>query len=437
MKIEKPYSHIESEVEAILPEVMELRREIHRNPELRFEEEETAKLLRNFLSDSAIEYNEPFLGTDVTGLIRMGRNAPPAVFLRADMDALPMEDGSREEVRSRRPGRAHACGHDGHMSALAGAVKVLARLGDAAKVDGAVGFIFQPGEEEGMGASRLLEAGLLRTGLFAGLIEGTGRTEPGGRSRDAEGEDERERIPERGASKGPEGPVVVALHAWPGMPVGSFAARPGPYMAAADRFVLTVAGEGGHGAMPHQAIDPVVAAAELVLALQTIVSRRIDPTDPAVVTVGSIQGGTADNVIPDNVVLKGTIRSFSNRVQRSIREEIDRVAEGICRAAGCSWTISYSDRYPVLSNDPDVVTAVQETVVDSFGTGGWFTHDSPSMGAEDFACYLDFMPGAMIRLGMGEESPSLHAPDFEFKEEALRSAIAFLSAFSVKTLERL
>lgn len=409
MNIEKMYFHIESEVEAVLPEAAELRREIHRNPELRFEEEETAERIREFLSGSGIEFNPPFLGTDVTGLLRggAGQSGAPAsraastVILRADMDALPIEDASDEETRSRRSGRAHACGHDGHTAVLAGTLKLLSRM--RGRFTGDVGFIFQPGEEEGMGACKLLEAGLFREGLLAGLT----------------------------------GPVIVALHGWPGMPAGSFASRPGPYMAAADRFVLTVTGAGGHGAMPHLSVDPVVASAELVLALQTIVSRKIDPTDPAVVTVGSIRGGTADNVIPDHVVLKGTIRSFDNRIQRTIKDEIARIAEGICLSAGCNWTISYSDSYSVLSNDPAVVETARDTVVEMFGTDGWYEGDTPSMGAEDFACYLDQLPGAMVRLGMGEDSPSLHAPDFEFREKALKPAIAFLSAFSIKTLERL
>ena len=409
------YSHIESEVDAVLPAVTELRREIHRNPELRFEEEGTAGRVKEFLSDTGIELNEPFLGTDVTGLVRGNTEGPaadapgasPAVILRADMDALPLEDASGEEIRSRFSGRAHACGHDGHTAVLAGTLKVLAGLREG--LGGNVGFIFQPGEEEGMGACRLLEAGLFEKGLLAG---------PGAANR----------LPS---------PVIAALHSWPGMPIGSFASRPGPYMAAADRFVLTVTGAGGHGAMPHRAVDPVVTAAELVLALQTIVSRKIDPTEPAVVTVGSIRGGSADNVIPDRVVLKGTVRSFDNRVQRTIKDEIDRIAGGICGSAGCAWKIEYSDSYRVLSNDSAVVEAARDTVVEMFGTAGWYEGDSPSMGAEDFACYLDHFPGAMIRLGMGEDSPSLHAPDFEFKEEALKPAITFLSAFSVKTLERL
>ena len=424
MDTEKLYSLLEREIEAVLPEVTELRREIHRNPEIRFEEEGTAGRIREFLSFPGIDFNEPFIGTDVTGIVRGERTgaqgAPPAVVLRADMDALPLEDATEKEIRSRHPGRAHACGHDGHMAVLAGALKVLARLNVSQELPGGlrgkVGFVFQPGEEEGMGACKLLDAGLFERGLLAGITD----------TRSAAGGTDTLR-----------GPVIAALHAWPGMPAGSFAARPGPYMAAADRFVLTVTGAGGHGAMPHRAVDPVIAAAELILALQTIVSRRIDPTDPAVVTIGSVHGGKADNVIPDRVELKGTIRSFSDGVQSAIREEIGTITEGICRSAGCTWAITYSDSYPVLSNDFAVVEAVKETVLDVFGADRWFTGDSKSMGAEDFACYLARMPGAMIRLGMGEDSPSLHAPDFEFKEEALSPAIAFLSAFSVKTLERL
>lgn len=447
MNTQQLYSLIENEIDGILSEVTDFRREIHRNPELRFEEEKTAGHIRNFLAgsgieaESGIELNEPLLGTDVTGLIRGaargGRKSggpAPTVILRADMDALPLEDASGEDIRSRNPGLAHACGHDGHMAVLAGTLRVLSRLNGrlpgessgelSGGLRGNVGFIFQPGEEEGMGARRLIDAGLFREGLLSVLADKAGNVDQHGGG------------PGDGVGGELRGPVITALHSWPGMPAGSFAARPGPYMAAADRFVLTVTGAGGHGAMPHLAADPVVAAAELILALQTIVSRKIDPTEPAVVTVGSIRGGTADNVIPDHVVLKGTIRSFSNTVQRTIREEIDLIAEGICRCSGCTRTIKYSDRYPVLNNDPAVVDAARETALEVFGTEGWFTGDAPSMGSEDFACYLEHMPGAMVRLGMGEDSPSLHAPDFEFREEALKPAIAFLSAFSINILHR-
>jgi len=277
---------------------------------------------------------------------------------------------------------------------LLGAAEVLAGL--AGRFAGAVRFVFQPGEEEMGGGLQLVRRGLLESS--------------------------------------PRPTAAFALHGWPGMPEGSLAAVPGPAMAAADPFTITIKGKGGHGAKPHAAIDPIVTAAQAIVALQTIVSRNIDPAEPAVISVCTIQGGRATNVIPEQVLLEGTVRYFEGDLKHLIRTRMEEVVRGICEAAGAEAVCEYRDGYIHLVNDPEKVRFARQTVQDYLGSGSWFEPLARTMGAEDFAYYLEKVPGVLLMLGLGEGWPNLHSPEFDFNDRALEAGILALIGLALESL---
>jgi amidohydrolase len=277
------------------------------------------------------------------------------------------------------------------MTMLLAAAKVLAGL--TGELWGSVRFVFQPAEEEALGGKAIVEKGLLE-------LE-------------------------------PRPSWAFALHGWPGVPRGCLACAPGPSMAAADRFTLTVRGRGGHAALPHRAVDPVVAAAHVIVALQTVVSRSVDPQEAAVVSVCRLEGGRTSNVIPDEVTLLGTTRYFERSLRPLLRESIERIAAGVCAAAGCSHEFSYEEGYVTLVNDAAAVETARAAVSAGLGPGAWFEEHPRTMGAEDFAFYLERVPGALVRLGLGEDWPPLHSPTFDFNDDALQPGIAALVALAL------
>jgi amidohydrolase len=389
-------------VRAALPEAVELRHRLHRIPEVGLQERRTAELLRSTLGAlPAVQLLPPYLETDVTGLVRgrapaspPGRSPSRCVLLRADIDALPLEEKRDRPWKSQAPGRAHACGHDGHMAMLAGAVAVLAGL--AERFAGTVRFVFQPGEEEVGGALRLIERGLL----------------------EAE----------------PRPQAAFALHGWPGIPEGRLAALPGAAMAAADGFSIVVHGRGGHGAKPHLAIDPILTAAQVVTSLQSIVARNVDPLEPAVISVCTMQAGTATNVIPEQARLGGTVRYFDPDLKHLLRTRMQEVVRGVCEAAGAEQEFEYHDGYAPVVNEPGRVAFARETIEAYLGRDSWHEGLPRTMGAEDFAFYLQRVPGALLMLGLGEGWPNLHNPEFDFNDRALEPGIATLAALALETL---
>jgi len=392
-------AELKARVRAVLPGIVELRRSLHRLPETRLEEHETARRLRQPATLPGVELSAPLLGTDVTGLLSgqgrgEGGSGGRCVLLRADIDALPVEEASGAPWASTRPGVAHACGHDGHTAILVGALQVLAAL--RSRFTGSVRFVFQPAEEEAGGGKLLVEKGLLE--------------------------------------QDPRPSAVFALHGWPGLPVGVVAATPGPAMAGQDRFRITVEGRGGHGAAPHSTVDPVVASAQLIGALQTVVSRSVDPVDPAVVSVCMIHGGTASNVIPDRVLMEGTTRYFEPRVRQLLRARIEQIVASTCAAAGASGSVEHSEGYIPLVNDPGKVELLRCVVQAYLGEAAWFPELPRTMGAEDFAFYLARVPGVFLRLGMGEGSPGLHNPRFDFNDAALEAGITVMAALALESL---
>ncbi len=376
----------------MLPEATSLRRSLHRIPELHFQERETAAVVRGALSGRpGLEVHAPFLETDVAVTLR-GRRDGPCILLRSDMDALPILERTNAEWCSQAPGRAHSCGHDGHMAMLIGATRVLE--GFAGDLRGTVRFIFQPAEEEAAGGKALIEKGFL--------------------------------------TAGPRPDLAFALHGWPGLPLGVLSSGPGPAMAAADSFRITVRGRGGHAAMPHRTRDPVLAAAQIITAAQSAVSRSVDPLQPAVLSICAIQGGYTTNVIPDEVVMQGTTRSFQRSVQDLLRQRLEHTVQSVCAAAECSGEISWDVGYVPLVNHASAVDLACRAVSSHLGPARWLAEHPPTMGAEDFAFYLEHVPGALLRLGLGEEWPALHSPGFDFTDQALEAGITALAGLALE-----
>ncbi len=384
-------AELRGRVSALLPEIVELRRMLHRIPEVHHEERETAREIRRALSATRIEILPPYSGTDTVGILR-GVAPGRHLLLRADIDALPVEEKSGKPWKSNHPGRAHACGHDGHTAILLGVARVLD--GMAGELKGSVRFVFQPAEEEEGGGKELIERGLL----------------------DAE----------------PRPEAAFALHGWIGLPAGRVSSAPGTMMAAADRFVVTIRGRGGHAALPHRAADPVVAAAQVITGLQSIVSRSMDPLEPAVVSVCSVHGGRTSNVIPDEVVLEGTTRYFDAPFKELIRKRMGEILQGTCAAGGCTHSLEHLDGYAPLANDPRAVALARAAVSRYLGAEAWDEDHPRTMGAEDFSFYLQRVPGALLRLGLGRSWPRLHSPEFDFNDESLETGIVALAGLALE-----
>ncbi len=354
------------------------RHDIHAHPETAFEERRTAKVVADTLAGLGIEIHTGLAKTGVVGVLRNG-GSDRAIGLRADMDALHIHEKTQVAYRSTDEGKMHACGHDGHTAMLLGAAKYLA---ETKRFDGTVYFIFQPAEENEGGGRVMVEEGLF------------------------------DRFPMN---------AVYGMHNWPGLPVGEFAIRPGPMMAAADRFEIEVEGKGTHAAMPHLGRDPIVVAAEIVSALQTIASRATDPQDAIVVSITQIHGGDTWNVIPDTVVLRGTARAFRREVHENIEPTLRRIATGIAHAHGVGVELRYIEGYPATVNSV-LETELAAEVAGKVAGADRVRHDPvPSMGAEDFAFLLQKKPGAYIWVGNGgtEGGCLLHNPHYDFNDEAL------------------
>lgn len=370
----------ESGIDDLLPSLVTLRRDLHAHPELAFEERRTAGVVAAALRLLGLEVHEGIAGTGVVGTLRSGSGGR-SVGLRADMDALPMAEQSRLGHASRRTGVHHGCGHDGHTAMLLGAAQQLART---RAFDGTVHFIFQPAEE-GKGGARVM----MEEGLF-------------------------ERFP---------CDAVYALHNWPDLPLGHAQTRPGPIMAAADRFDIVMRGRGGHAAQPHRTPDVLLAASELVMHLNTIVARRIDPSESAVLSVTRVEGGSSHNVMPAEVNITGTVRSFDAASQDAIEAAVHHAAAGIAGAHGVSAAVSYKRYYPATINS----AAEAALALRAAASVGLQASEAPraAFTSEDFAFLLRERPGAYLWLGQGRAHPGpdgerpLHHPCYDFNDDAL------------------
>ena len=364
----------------------EWRRDFHAHPELAFEEERTSALVAERLESFGVEVHRGLAKTGVVGQLKVG-TGNRAIALRADMDALPMQEGNDFAHASKTPGLMHGCGHDGHTTMLLGAAKYLA---ETKQFDGTVYFVFQPAEEAKGGAEVMVKDGLF------------------------------EKFPVES---------IYGMHNWPGMPVGEFAVAPGPMMAAFDIFDLVIKGKGSHAAMPHQGIDSIVMAAKVVDALQSIASRNIDPIDSLVVSVTQIHGGDAYNVIPDEVVLRGTVRSFSEAVRDSVEPAMRRIAEGVCAAFGGTAELHYERRYPATVNSVEETEHAEAAAVAIVGDEHIERSPVPSMGSEDFAYMLREKPGSYVWVGngAGEGGCMLHNPGYDFNDEIIPIGVTYWS----------
>ncbi|MEF8710379.1 MAG: M20 aminoacylase family protein [Candidatus Accumulibacter propinquus] len=364
-----------------LDELAAIRRDIHAHPELAFNELRTAELVARELTRYGLEVHCGLAGTGVIGVLRKG-GGTRAIGLRADMDALPLQEKNDFPHRSRDPGRMHACGHDGHTTILLGAARYLAEHRDDLDFDGTVYFIFQPAEESEGGA-----AVMIADGLF-------------------------DRFPME---------AVFGLHNWPGIPVGEMAVRPGPVMAGTCTFEVSVRGHGCHAAMPHQGVDTLVVSSQLVLALQTVVARNLHPCESAVVSVTQIHAGEAWNIIPDDAVLRGTIRSFNAETQELVERAVERLCTGIASAFGAQISVRFDHRYPPTVNSVAQSEVCRQVATALLGPDKVRTNELPSMGAEDFAYMLREKPGCYVWLGNGPGTGgcTLHNPHYDFNDEIL------------------
>ena len=367
-----------------LAELTTQRRDIHAHPELAFNENRTADLVAAELERYGLEVHRGIAKTGVVGVLRAG-TSQRMVGLRADMDALPLAEMNEFPHHSRYQGKMHACGHDGHTAILLGAARYLAGNPD---FDGIAVFIFQPAEESEGGAAVMIEEGLF------------------------------ERFPVES---------VYGLHNWPGIPVGEIAVMPGPVMAGTCAFEIFVRGHGCHAAMPHQGVDSIVAGAQLVQAMQTVVSRTLHPCDAAVVSVTQFHAGEAWNIIPEEVVLRGTIRSFKPEVQQTVERAIERLCSGIAAANGAQISVTFDHRYPPTVNSVHETNFCREVAGSVFGSERVLTDILPSMGAEDFAYMLREKPGCYVWLGNGPGTGgcTLHNPHYDFNDELLTLGVSY------------
>ncbi|WP_026075575.1 M20 aminoacylase family protein [Noviherbaspirillum massiliense] len=367
-------------------ELQEIRRDIHAHPELCFEEHRTAEVVARKLEEWGIPVVRGLGGTGVLGIIRNGRSER-TIGLRADMDALPVQEINTFAHKSKHSGKMHACGHDGHTAMLLGAARYLAQHRN---FDGTVYLIFQPAEEGGGGAKRMMDEGLF------------------------------EKYPMQ---------AVFGMHNWPGAPVGSFGVTAGPMMASSNEFELTIRGKGSHAAQPYKGIDPIMTAVQIAQGWQTIVSRNCNPVDAAVLSITQIHAGSATNIIPDEARMIGTVRTFSTEVLDLIEQRMRDIASHTAAAFDAQVEFQFHRNYPPLINHPEQTAFAVEVMASVVGAENVDAHVEPTMGAEDFAFMLQEKPGCYVFIGNGDGAHrdgghgagpcNLHNPSYDFNDALL------------------
>jgi amidohydrolase len=379
------------DIDAIVAQMVEWRRDFHRHPELSLQEHRTSAVVRAFLEQCGMEVSGCG-GTGVRGVLKGAAGGGPTVALRADMDALAIDEESDVPYRSQVPGAMHACGHDGHMAILMGVAKVLAAR--RASLPGSVVFLFQPSEENHPGGAKTM--------IEEGALDGVD--------------------------------AIFGLHLWQSLPTGIAGTRPGPLMAQSDTFTVAVNGRGGHASQPHMVVDPVLAAAHLVVTAQSIASRSIDPRSAVVVSFSMVHGGSAHNIIPDTVNLTGTVRTFDALVQRTVKQRLREVCEHTCGALGATSVLDYVDGYPPLVNDAGMTALVRNAAAREIGANS-VVEIEPVMGGEDFAYYLQRVPGAFVLFGAGDGmAHPHHNARFDIDERALPLGARLMTAVALDAL---
>jgi len=377
---------------SLIAEAIRWRRDFHACPELGYQEQETSRRIAELLTSFGLQVHTGLAGTGVVATLENGPS--PVIGLRADMDALPITELGDVSYKSRNPGVMHACGHDGHSAMLLAAA---AHLAQTRRFSGTVHFVFQPAEENLGGARKMVEEGLFD--LFP--MDG-----------------------------------IYALHNWPGIALGQVAINSGAMMASLDAFEITLTGKSCHAAMPERGADPIVAAAQLIMALQTIPSRRLSPQESTVVSITQIAGGEAINVLPDKVVLRGTFRCLNNQVRERVRGLIESYVAAQPQVSDVEGEISWYPGYPVTTNDPAQAQKVRDVATALLGESAVSWNGNPSMASEDFACMLEACPGAYFWIGTDGETASkpLHNAGYDFNDELIPHGVALWTALVEKLL---
>jgi len=386
---------IKSLTEKYYPEVVKLRRTIHANPELAFEEHETSKLVADILEKNGVSVKRGVAKTGIIGTLK-GGNKGKVVALRSDMDALPILEATGLPFASKKEGKMHACGHDAHTAIGLGAAMILSELKN--ELHGEVRFLFQPSEERNPGGASFM----IEDGALDGVHE------------------------------------IYGLHVIAQHDAGTVGFCEGEMMASADELYITIRGKSGHGARPHFAVDPVVTSAQVITALQTLISRNLDPFSQGVITIGSIHGGFAPNIIPEDVKLIGTLRSMTKEWREYAHKRVKEITEGICAAMGATCEVIIDKGYPVLRNDFAKTIFAEGCAREIFGVNRVFKAER-LMGAEDFAYYLEKVPGTFYRLGIRNQkqgiTADIHNDHFTIDEEALKTGVAMQAYLAVKALQ--
>jgi amidohydrolase len=387
-------TRIRLEIQTLYPELVTWRRQIHQHPELGFREQKTAQFITQKLTQWGIEHRSGVAQTGVVATIA-GTGPGPVLGLRADMDALPIQEENEVSYRSQTPGVMHACGHDGHTTIALGVAHYLQTHRD--RFAGTVKLIFQPAEEGPGGAQPMIAEGVLQN---------------------------------------PQVEAMLGLHLWNYLPLGQVGVRSGPLMAAVECFDCKILGRGGHGAIPQTTVDSILVASQVVTALQTIVARNIDPIESAVVTVGQMQAGTARNVIADQATLSGTVRYFNPQFQGFIQQRIEQIIAGVCQSQGARYEFDYQHFYPPVLNHPDMAELVRSVAESVVETPAGIVPDCQTMGGEDMAYFLQAVPGCYFFLGSANAAQDLayphHHPRFNFDETVLALGVELL----VRCVER-
>lgn len=383
--------------EEINEELIKIRRDIHSHPELGLQEIRTSQLVADKLRELGIEVKKGMALTGVVGLLR-GSGEGKTIMLRADMDCLRLQENNDVSYKSEYPGLMHGCGHDVHTTWLLGAAMILSEMKD--KLKGNVKFVFQPAEEFSGGASLMIEGGVLQN---------------------------------------PKVDAAVGAHIWPYINTGKVGVKEGSIMAASDSFKLTITGKGGHGGHPHKCIDPIASACEIYMAFQTIVSRRVNPMEPAVITIGKFNAGTAHNVIPDEVVLEGTVRTLTHETRDLVPELMKEIAEGITIANGAKYKFEYTKYHPPVINDGNITNLIEISAGEIIGKENVLRMERPTMAGEDFSFYQTFVPAAFFWIGtgdkeMGTDNP-LHSSDFKVDENMIHKGSAILAQCALNFLK--
>jgi amidohydrolase len=389
---------IKDKVEQYFPEIQSIRHHIHSNPELSFEEYKTAAFIAGKLSEWKIEHQTEVAGTGIVALIKGKNPEKKCIALRADMDALPIKEANDVPYRSRNEGVMHACGHDVHSTCLLGAAKILSE--NREKFEGTIKLIFQPGEEKHPGGASLM--------IKAGVLEN------------------------------PKPEAIFALHVYPHLPSGTAGFRAGQYMASADEIYITIEGKGGHAALPHQTIDPIAIAAEVITALQQVTSRKANPLVPSVLSFGKIAGGFATNVIPDKVEILGTFRTMDETWRYEAHKWIKSITESICSSYGAKAIVEIPIGYPSLFNDPHLTLQAESWTREFIGGMNVHTLDL-RMAAEDFSFYTRHVPGCFFRIGTSKDGKEFTAPvhnaHFDIDEEALKTGVGLMTWIAINALK--